>query len=838
MNFFKKIATLSTDELKSVASLCGGAALLVAIALVLSGSLPFFSQSWRLAQTLDSSQAASVSLWAQTNTNFDGWPAWHVCTYGNNCHVGGGPTVNWLDGIPLPSYADVYVTAASSSQKIIGEVVLNTYSYSSGFSYQSPTYSGSIPTVSAGTPLTIDWACQDRQTEYFGFAGTCESYDSFGNCSSYSGGGSTASIFRHYSGTMSTGFSTGGANIGTAYVAPTTTTTYTLTCIGDPSGFYVYNGFRYIPPVPNTPPLTFTVNVTTVPPPTLTITGNGMANAVTTYTNQPVTVAATFAAGSGDSLTGTAVNDYQSNLWCGTGNTCNSSMWTASPIGSKSYTFTPTAAGEYIFYPAAQTTNYPLWDNYSQSLTVTAVDQCPNGEGPAGSCTSCNSGDLLQEDTVAQTVQTYLTSGTSWTVPSEWNSSNNSIEVIGGGGGGGTSNGSSAGTGGGGGGYSKVTNQSLTPGASVTYAVGAGGAASTAGGDTYFCNSTSNCASISGTAVVVGVTGGGAGGAYPTPGIGQDGGAGGTGGPVFVASTTYSGGSGGGYQSAGYAGGGGGGAGGPNGTGAAGGFGGGTNGSSASGGGGGGSGGGSAGSTGATSLGGAGGNNSSATGGGSAGSAGSNGGGGGGGSGPAGAKGTSGAGIEWDGTHGSGGGGGGGPAGGNITGGAGALYGAGGGGGSCGTGGCGSGGAGGGGAPGIVVIKYVSPASNSCVPQCPDGHGVAGSCTSCNSGYTLQGGSCIQPSRNITNQLTATPVRVRASGLGGSTTLTWGTSSMTSCTLKDETNTTLSTALSNSTGLVVSGIKTKKVFTLSCSDSVNLYQSQATVTLVPSVIEI
>ena len=829
MNFFKKIAALSTDELKSVASLCAGMALLAAIALVLSGSLPFLPQQLKVALQQGTSQSAAV--WWSQDPYYDGyWPAWHVCTgYGSTCPAGG-----WYG--TLPSYADIFVTS-NPSQNIIAKVVLSKNLGWGARNYSGPTYTGSIPTVPSGTSLTIEWSCQDFQTQYYGGSG-CSSYDSFGNCNDWYGTGGSQS-FLDYSSTVGTNFSTEGAMYGSAVVTPQITTTYGVQCIANPSGQLSPPSGYGAYPLSDTPVMSFTIEVNSLPLPTLTITGNGMANAVTTYTNQPVTVAATFAAGSGDSLTGTAINDYQSNLWCGTGNTCNSSMWTASPMGSKSYTFTPTAAGEYIFYPAAQTTNYPLWDNYSQSLTVTVVGQCPNGQGLAGSCTSCNSGYLLQEDTVAQTVQTYFTSGTNWTVPSDWNSSNNSIEVIGGGGGGGISNGSSAGTGGGGGGYSKVTNQSLTPGGSVIYAVGAGGAASTAGGDTYFCNSTSNCASISGTAVVVGAKAGGAGSNYPTHGIGSPGGASGTGGPVFVASTTYSGGSGGGYQSGGYAGGGGGGAGGPNGTGAAGGFGGGTGGSSASGGGGGGSGGGSAGSTGATSIGGAGGNNSSATGGGSAGSAGSNGGGGGGGSGPAGATGAGGAGIEWDGTHGSGGGGGGGPGGGNITGGAGALYGAGGGGGSCGTGGCGSGGAGGAGAQGIVVIKYVSPASNSCVPQCPNGQGVAGSCTSCNSGYTLQGGNCIQPSGNITTQLTATPVRVRASGVGGSTTLTWGTSSMTSCTLKDEANTTLSTALSNSTGLVVSGIKTKKVFTLSCTDGASTYPpSTATVTLVPSVIEI
>lgn len=109
----------------------------------------------------------------------------------------------------------------------------------------------------------------------------------------------------------------------------------------------------------------------------------------------------------------------------------------------------------------------------------------------------------------------FLTSGTSWTVPTTWNNASNTIEVIGAGGGGSTgltgSTGASAqgGAGGGGGAYTKITNATLTPGGSVTIAVGSGGGTATAGGDTYICNSTSNCASILGTAVIAGAKGGG-----------------------------------------------------------------------------------------------------------------------------------------------------------------------------------------------------------------------------------------------------------------------------------------------------------------------------------------
>src|ERR1700686_4341388 len=86
------------------------------------------------------------------------------------------------------------------------------------------------------------------------------------------------------------------------------------------------------------------------------------------------------------------------------------------------------------------------------------------------------------------------TSATTLTVPSDWNSANNTVEVIGGGGGGqgGNAGTGCGGAGGGGGAYSKSVNLSLPPG-TVTIHVGSAGAggsggcvAGSAGGDTWF----------------------------------------------------------------------------------------------------------------------------------------------------------------------------------------------------------------------------------------------------------------------------------------------------------------------------------------------------------------
>jgi len=263
----------------------------------------------------------------------------------------------------------------------------------------------------------------------------------------------------------------------------------------------------------------------------------------------------------------------------------------------------------------------------------------------------------------AQTVFLTSTAATTWSVPSDWNNSNNKIEVIGGGGGGGQSGGGQfgGGGGGGGGGYAKVTNASLTASSSVGINVGS------AGEDTYVCNSTNNCTSSADSAVIVAAGGGSSG----TTATGASGASGGNGG-VVIAGTGFAGGSGGnGGNSQGNNGGGGGGGGGAAGLNAA----------------------GNGATSGSAATGGAGGQGDGTFGGvgGASGNFGSNG-------------------TEWDASHGSGGGGGGNNGGGNGVGGGAGLSGS-----SYGGGGGGAGGDGksitntvgaGGGNQGLIVVTY------------------------------------------------------------------------------------------------------------------------------------
>ena len=296
----------------------------------------------------------------------------------------------------------------------------------------------------------------------------------------------------------------------------------------------------------------------------------------------------------------------------------------------------------------------------------------------------------------------FVTSGSSWAVPTDWNNANNNVWCIGAGGGGGAGAGVGGQAGGGGGAASGISNLTLTPGTSVLISVGTPGAPGFAGGSTFFGSATL-------AASLVGAAGGSPG--DPTTYIGGQGGAIGLG----IGSNLYAGAFGGDGSTTASSGAGGGG-------GAAGNVGGGqTGGSSAGsanggGGGGGGSNGGSCtyGGAGGLTGGRAGGNGTLGTGAGAAGGgAGTAGGGGGGGrvnSFTLTAGGGGGMDATFDATHGAGGGGGGG--GGTTTlvgvnGGSGGGYGGGGGGG----GGVAVGGAmgvSGTGAPGIIVISYVS----------------------------------------------------------------------------------------------------------------------------------
>lgn len=208
---------------------------------------------------------------------------------------------------------------------------------------------------------------------------------------------------------------------------------------------------------------------------------------------------------------------------------------------------------------------------------------------------------------ISGTQRAYLLSSVgfgSWAVPTDWDSNNNAVYLIGAGGPGGTAsvsgNNRAAGGGGGGGGFTALVNVPLTPGSTVSYQVPNVGT-SVKGGDSWFSSNIYWAGGgQGGSSAVTPTSAGGAGGT----GLTANGGAGGAGSFGTTAS-------------AGYGSGGGGGAGGPGGVGGAGGagYGGDTVSANIAGGGGGGNGGGSAGGNASQAVRGVGGNNAAGAGG-------------------------------------------------------------------------------------------------------------------------------------------------------------------------------------------------------------------------------
>lgn len=398
----------------------------------------------------------------------------------------------------------------------------------------------------------------------------------------------------------------------------------------------------------------------------------------------------------------------------GTTQTVSSSFSVAGTSGNLvTLNSTPVGTRATIVRSYAATTK-TLFSSYL-SITDISFNPSPTGSAPwvwYFDSTNVNGGNNLgavfannTNTTIYQITQTG--SGT-WTVPSDFNLTDNNVYLWGGGGGGAGGGGGTTtrrgGGGGGGGGFALVPNFATTVGSSIILSVGAAGTAGAvngnggAGGSTTWNSGAYTAggggAGLTGSTSVQGL--GGAGGIGST----YNGAAGGRGGASVSAGTQISAGGGGG-----------GGAGGPSGAGGAGG-----NGSSAAlivsgGGGGGGNGGGSAGGNGTSSntvyTVGNGGNNASGTGGGvGIGAAGSSGGGG------AGSGGRSSTGIEILGVVGGGSGGGGSTN--NFAPGsaAGAVYGGGGSGGGATTGGTLNASVGSAGGQGAIFIVY-SPLANS-----------------------------------------------------------------------------------------------------------------------------
>lgn len=180
----------------------------------------------------------------------------------------------------------------------------------------------------------------------------------------------------------------------------------------------------------------------------------------------------------------------------------------------------------------------------TETATVTATETGT----PTATSTATATATATPTPTATSTT-TFLTSGTTFAVPADWNDSSNSIQCIGAGGGGASAAGSA---GGGGGAYCAAANITLTPSTNVQIQIGVGGSAHTAGSASWFNGTSSTSASC--------------GAASGSGGVGGTSGAGGTTGNS-VGSITFAGGNGGGTCGTSCASTGGGGAGGPDGAG-------------------------------------------------------------------------------------------------------------------------------------------------------------------------------------------------------------------------------------------------------------------------------
>ncbi|MBN9572126.1 MAG: hypothetical protein J0H30_14110, partial [Alphaproteobacteria bacterium] len=83
----------------------------------------------------------------------------------------------------------------------------------------------------------------------------------------------------------------------------------------------------------------------------------------------------------------------------------------------------------------------------------------------------------------------FLTAGTDWTVPPDFDPANNTIAAIGAGGHGAAGSTTAGGGAGGGGAYAAIANAALSPGAVVSIQIGAGGGGPGSVGDTWLKNS-------------------------------------------------------------------------------------------------------------------------------------------------------------------------------------------------------------------------------------------------------------------------------------------------------------------------------------------------------------
>ncbi len=454
MSFFKKIGRLTGEQLRTLAQLCGGVAILLLFALAISGG----GLGTTTALPPSTSQAAATPF-GTANFGLPNQSGGYL--HQLSCYRGavGGASYNGSTGYPpcadsswnavgTPGYP---VTTIEFSVRQTG-----AYPGRTGVSTFTSSYvSGNSVVVGPANkvcPVPVDqygvcgpgWTYNcDGYTAPSGYGSisgdttNCYAYQIMPDTTSVAYYGSTTPAFT--SGSSITAewscqpqisyiytYCTGSFGCNSVESSPQTKYYYQsgsnsggLTAIGSTAGGTM--GTRSLtascsgtPPCTNTVtlsctgsvgtaqvPITYSVTAPLYPPPTALINagaGNGVTKTVAVGTPVPITTSYTLGAGD-TAFTQTAVNGplETNGQNCASGTTGVSGLDCSTNTNPKSFTFTPAAVGTYTFYPDMKTTYYTGWGNNSTGaqVQVVAAAACPNGSGVAGSCTACNSGYVL-----------------------------------------------------------------------------------------------------------------------------------------------------------------------------------------------------------------------------------------------------------------------------------------------------------------------------------------------------------------------------------------------------------------------------------------------------------
>ncbi len=276
-----------------------------------------------------------------------------ICDSHGNLPI--GDAMNFYSGVLSvhpPGSATGFTRYATISAQQGGQ---DSVSGPSAYTYSVSTDgAGQTPTVQAGSPITLEWSCLPYRYSRYEYK-TGQSWYSNGYW--VTGTYFALNPLATHAALSGPGISGNYDTTGSVSVVPPSagSYSYTLTCAGGAVGSTMTVPVDVsVPPVPSVPTASISASLSSI------------------YVGQSSTITATYAASSGDTLTGTAIEQP-----LGTAVTATTAQ---SP---RTYTFTPTSAGTYTFYARAKSQTYPSWATYGTPATVTV-------SSVAGGCNGTN----------------------------------------------------------------------------------------------------------------------------------------------------------------------------------------------------------------------------------------------------------------------------------------------------------------------------------------------------------------------------------------------------------------------------------------------------------------